>query len=101
MRNLRTDLPTFFAGVNSLILCSPLTLCRNAMILLVKVYVLLSLVLETIGRVLIDHTFHSLDFITTLRSKSQILWNDRHLRPIVIKASTLDMSLRKCAQIIF
>jgi len=49
VRNLRTNLRTFFAGVNSLILSNSLTLRSNTMILLVKVYVLLSLVLETIG----------------------------------------------------
>lgn len=101
VRNLRTNLRTFFAGVNSLILSNSLTLSGNTMILLVKVYVLLSLVLETIGRVLIDNTFHCLDFIASLSSKSQILWNNRHLGPIVIEASTLEMSLLECAQIIF
>ena len=50
VRNLRTDLSTSLAGVSSLILCHPLALLScNTIILLVKVYVLLSLVLETVG----------------------------------------------------
>jgi hypothetical protein len=99
-------LSTFLSRFNSLIhalVPDPLadTLGRDTMILLVKVFSRLSLILKTVCWVCIgDNSLNCLNFITSLRAKSQVLGDYWHLSPIVIKACTLQVSLFESAQIV-